>query len=77
MVHFLYSSPPTLNSQTADRFCKDVVLLKHCGASPVIVHGGGPQIASMLSRLDIKSTAVDVGGLNRSDTHTCMYVIHV
>ncbi len=42
------------------------MLLKHCGASPVIVHGGGPQIASMLKRLDINTTAVDVCGLSSS-----------
>ncbi len=39
------------------------MLLKHCGASPVIVHGGGPHIASMLGRLNISTTAVDVSGL--------------
>jgi acetylglutamate kinase len=36
-------------------FAVDVVLLKFIGVRPVIVHGGGPQIASMLSRLDIES----------------------
>ena len=35
---------------------------------PVIVHGGGPQIGSMLERLDIKSEFVD--GLRVSDMET-------
>ncbi|MCI4644567.1 MAG: acetylglutamate kinase [Hyphomonadaceae bacterium] len=36
-------------------FARDVVLLKHLGINPIIVHGGGPQIAKLLDRLDIKS----------------------
>ena len=40
-------------------FAQDVVLLKHIGVRPVIVHGGGPQIAATLERLGRKSTFVD------------------
>ncbi len=36
-------------------FARDVVLLQHLGIQPVIVHGGGPQIAQLLDRLGIKS----------------------
>ena len=38
-----------------DRFALDVVLLKYVGLNPVIVHGGGPQIDQMLSRLGIEA----------------------
>lgn len=34
-------------------FAEDVVFLKLAGIRPVIVHGGGPQINSMLDRLDV------------------------
>lgn len=37
-------------------FAKDVVILKKLGVNPVIVHGGGPQIGSMLDKLKIKSS---------------------
>ena len=40
-------------------FAEDMVLLKHVGINPVIVHGGGPQIGRMLERLNIKSEFVD------------------
>jgi acetylglutamate kinase len=46
-------------------FGKDIALLKQVGINPVIVHGGGPQINSMLERLEIKSTFVD--GLRITD----------
>ena len=36
-------------------FARDITLLETSGARPVVVHGGGPQIADMLKRLDIKS----------------------
>ena len=34
-----------------DSFARDIVLIKHCGVNPIIVHGGGPMINSFLSDL--------------------------
>ncbi|KQX05734.1 MULTISPECIES: acetylglutamate kinase [unclassified Leifsonia] len=36
-------------------FAEDMVYLRYAGIRPVIVHGGGPQISSMLDRLGIES----------------------
>ncbi|MEZ0490621.1 acetylglutamate kinase [Kineococcus sp. TBRC 1896] len=36
-------------------FAQDVVFLRTAGLRPVVVHGGGPQISTMLRRLDIRS----------------------
>jgi acetylglutamate kinase len=36
-------------------FAEDMVYLRHVGLKPVVVHGGGPQITSMLERLGIPS----------------------
>lgn len=49
-------------------FARDIVLLKHIGINPVVVHGGGPQIGAMLERLNIKSDFVD--GLRVTDKNT-------
>ena len=49
-------------------FAQDVVLLKQAGVRPIVVHGGGPQIAAMLERLGIK-TKFD-GGLRVTDKQT-------
>jgi acetylglutamate kinase len=46
-------------------FAQDIVMMKQTGMDPVIVHGGGPQIGAMLSRLSIPSTFVD--GLRVTD----------
>src|SRR6202012_3659305 len=52
----------------ARQFADDVVLLKLLGISPVVVHGGGPQISAMLDRAGVKSTFVD--GLRVTDSPT-------
>ncbi|WP_027184194.1 acetylglutamate kinase [Desulfovibrio inopinatus] len=36
-------------------FALNVILLKYIGVNPVIVHGGGPQIGTMLDKLGINS----------------------
>jgi len=36
-------------------FAEDIVFLRHVGMKPVVVHGGGPQITSMLDRLGVPS----------------------
>ena len=52
----------------ADAFAKDIVYLKLSGVNPVVVHGGGPQIAAMLKKLEIKSEFVH--GLRVTDKPT-------
>jgi len=54
-----------MEESLATEFGRDIALLKQVGINPVVVHGGGPQINAMLSRLEIKSTFVD--GLRITD----------
>lgn len=56
------------DEKLADMFARDIVLLRQVGINPVVVHGGGPQIAKMLDRLRIQSTFVD--GLRVTDAAT-------
>lgn len=55
-------------SKSLKNFAKNVVLLKQVGINPVIVHGGGPQIGSMLDKLNMKSSFID--GLRVTDSDT-------
>lgn len=52
----------------SDAFAQDIVYLKQSGVNPIIVHGGGPQIASMLEKLAIRSEFVN--GLRVTDKPT-------
>ncbi|MFN4009194.1 acetylglutamate kinase [Pannonibacter sp.] len=49
-------------------FARDITLLRQSGVHPVVVHGGGPQIGSMLTRLGIVSEFK--GGLRVTDKAT-------
>lgn len=50
-----YGGNAMLNDDLKRAFVEDVVFLRRCGIRPVVVHGGGPQINSMLGRLGIES----------------------
>ncbi len=54
--------------EMAKMFAHDVVLLRQVGINPIVVHGGGPQIGSMLERLGVKSEFID--GLRVTDQET-------
>jgi acetylglutamate kinase len=53
---------------TARSFARDIVLLEQTAINPVVVHGGGPQIAAMLKQLGIKSEFA--AGLRITDAKT-------
>mgnify|MGYP000701024601 FL=1 len=56
------------NDELKNSFARDVVLMKLVGINPIIVHGGGPQIGDLLSRLNIESHFVD--GMRVTDSQT-------
>jgi acetylglutamate kinase len=52
----------------ADLFAQDVVLMRLVGMNPVVVHGGGPQITDLMTRLGKVAEFVD--GLRVTDAET-------
>jgi acetylglutamate kinase len=53
---------------TLERFAEDIVLLRSVGMRPVVVHGGGPQISDLMSRLGKVAEFRD--GLRVTDAET-------
>ena len=49
-------------------FARDIVLMKLVGLNPVVVHGGGPQIGQLLTKLGKTSDFVD--GMRVTDSET-------
>ena len=47
------------SDEAMESFASDVVLMRQVGVNPVVVHGGGPMINDMLTRLDIQSEFVN------------------
>jgi len=56
------------DAELSAAFARDIVLLKQSGVNPIVVHGGGPQIANMLKRLQLESEFVQ--GLRVTDKPT-------
>tara|TARA_B100001093_G_scaffold164738_2_gene157206 strand:- start:525 stop:1433 length:909 start_codon:yes stop_codon:yes gene_type:complete len=63
------------DSKLSSSFAKDIGLLKEVGISPIIVHGGGPQIGERLKSKNISSKFVD--GLRVTDKETIKIVEEV
>ncbi|MDD3344259.1 MAG: acetylglutamate kinase [Sulfurospirillaceae bacterium] len=60
-----YGGAAQINPTLQEKFAQDIVLLYLVGIKPVIVHGGGKKINTLLDKLDVKSTFVD--GLRVTD----------
>ena len=55
LVVIKYGGNAMVDDALKRAFAEDVVFLRLAGLRPVVVHGGGPQISSMLERLGIPS----------------------
>jgi acetylglutamate kinase len=53
-----YGGHAMVDEALKEGFAQDIVLMKYVGLNPVIVHGGGPQIGELLSKLSIKTSFV-------------------
>jgi acetylglutamate kinase len=69
-----YGGNAMIDEELKRAFAQDIVFMKRCGVHPVVVHGGGPQISSMLNRLGIPSEFK--GGL-RVTTPAAMEIVRM
>ena len=53
-----YGGHAMVDEQLKNDFARDVTLLKFVGLNPVVIHGGGPQISSVLKQMGIESKFV-------------------
>ncbi|QGU33294.1 acetylglutamate kinase [Thermochromatium tepidum] len=63
-----YGGNAMVDAALKEGFARDMVLMKLVGINPVIVHGGGPQIGSLLNRLG--KTSEFVQGMRVTDAET-------
>ena len=63
-----YGGHAMVDDHLKKQFALDVILLKQIGINPVIVHGGGPQINTLLDRLGIQPSYVE--GMRVTDGET-------
>jgi len=53
-----YGGAAMLSRRLQEEFARDVVLLWSVGMEPIVVHGGGPQVSAMMTRLGMESQFV-------------------
>lgn len=63
-----YGGHAMVDEHLKEDFARDVTLMKFIGLQPVVVHGGGPQIGSVLEKMGINSQFVD--GMRVTDEPT-------
>jgi acetylglutamate kinase len=63
-----YGGNAMIDENLKNSFARDIVLMKLVGMNPIVVHGGGPQIGSVLEKLGIESRFVD--GMRVTDSAT-------
>lgn len=63
-----YGGNAMTDEQLKNSFARDIVLMKLVGMHPIVVHGGGPQIGSLLQKLNIQSEFVN--GMRVTDSAT-------
>ena len=70
-----YGGAAMIDCQLKEKVMQDIVLMKYVGMHPIVVHGGGPEINTMLDRLEMKSEFVN--GLRVTDQDTMEIVAMV
>ncbi|RJQ57680.1 MAG: acetylglutamate kinase [Desulfobacteraceae bacterium] len=63
-----YGGHAMVDQQLKEDFARDITLMKFIGLNPVVVHGGGPQINTVLDRMGIRPTFVR--GMRLTDAET-------
>lgn len=63
-----YGGNAMTDPELESSFARDIVLLKTVGLNPIVVHGGGPQVDSMLQQLGRESDRID--GMRVTDSAT-------
>ena len=63
-----YGGSAMVDETLKQSFARDIVLMKLVGINPIVIHGGGPQIGTVLEKLNIESNFVD--GLRVTDSQT-------
>ena len=63
-----YGGNAMINDELKNKVMEDITLLKYIGLNPIIVHGGGPDITSALTKYNIETKFIN--GLRVTDAET-------
>ncbi|WP_456371243.1 acetylglutamate kinase [Thermodesulfatator atlanticus] len=77
VVVIKYGGHAMVNSSLKEAFAQDIVLMKLVGISPVVVHGGGPQISQVMEKMGVKPVFVQGQRVTDDDTMSVVEMVLV
>ncbi len=77
VVVIKYGGHAMVDEQLKEQFALDIILMKHVGIFPVIVHGGGPQISRTMDRMGIKPTFIEGQRVTDAETMNVVEMVLV
>ncbi len=72
-----YGGHAMVDEGLKEKFALDIILMKYVGINPIIVHGGGPQISSIMDRMGIKPTFVEGQRVTDDETMSVVEMVLV
>ena len=63
-----YGGAAMVDEKVRDEFMKDVALMKYVGIHPIIIHGGGPEINTMLKRVNKETEFIEGNRVSDAET---------
>ncbi len=72
-----YGGHAMVDEGLKEKFALDIILMKYVGINPVIVHGGGPQISSIMDRMGIKPTFIEGQRVTDDETMSVVEMVLV
>ncbi len=63
-----YGGNAMVDEKLKESFARDIIMMKYIGLNPVVVHGGGPQIGTVLEAMKIESRFIQ--GMRVTDSQT-------
>ena len=73
IVVIKYGGSAMKENKLRQNFARDIALMRQIGISPVLVHGGGPQIERNLKKSNIRSVFID--GLRKTDENSIKIIV--
>ncbi len=72
-----YGGHAMVDEELKKNFALDIILMKYVGINPIIVHGGGPQISSIMDRMGIKPTFIEGQRVTDDETMSVVEMVLV
>lgn len=72
-----YGGHAMVDEKLKKSFALDIILMKHIGINPVVVHGGGPQIGEVMKKMGMEPRFVDGYRVTDSETMSVVEMVLV